>query len=144
VIRSDAELLRTRLEPSRAWRPGLLRSLPWLALGLLTAAALRLLAPTLPPETPRADLLLLAASFAALWTALGWLACQGALRSTRWAVAWGICFWLPYANLVIASIYARRYWGDGARTPALLGIAAMVGQTVATLRMLGPALPTLV
>ena len=43
-------------------------------------------------------------------------------------------------NFVVGSIFARRYWSEGARAPALLAIAGMVGQTLATLRMLAPGL----
>jgi hypothetical protein len=144
LIRGEAESGGARSDGPSGSGQSLRRHLPWLALGLLTAATLRLVAPSLPPTTGRADLLLFAASFAALWTALGWLACQGLLRSTPWAVAWGACVWIPYANFLIASIYARRYWREGARTPALLGLAATLGQAVAALRLLEPALPVLV
>jgi hypothetical protein len=129
--------------PSTPWAAAG-RAAPWLALGLLTAATVRLIGPSLPAGIGRLDLLLLAASLSGMWTALAWLACQGAARSTGWAVTWGACIWIPYLNLVIASLYARRYWRDGARTPSLLGIAAILGQTAASLRLLEPVLPTLV
>jgi hypothetical protein len=47
-------------------------------------------------------------------------------------------------NLLAASSFARRYWHEGARGPALLGIAGCVGQTIASLRLLLPGLPPLV
>jgi hypothetical protein len=51
---------------------------------------------------------------------------------------------VPYVNLLAASSFARRYWNEGARAPALLGIAGFVGQTIASLRLLLPELPPLV
>jgi hypothetical protein len=117
---------------------------PWLAFGLLTAASVRVLGESLPPGTGPVDLLLLAASLSGMGTALVWLACQGVARSTAWAVAWGACIWIPYVNLGIASVYARRYWRDGARAPSLLGIAGILGQTAASLRLLGQTPPPLV
>jgi hypothetical protein len=144
VSLQGSEIGRSRSPRLSGPWPGLAHAAPWLALGLLTAVSVRVLGASLPSATGRLDLLLLAASLSGMGTALVWLACQGAARSTAWAVAWGACIWIPYVNLAIASLYARHYWSDGARAPALLGIAAMLGQTAASLRLLEPALPTLV
>jgi hypothetical protein len=86
------------------------------------------------------DLLLLGASLGALVTAGLWLWILAAKRSLGWGVTFTATFWVPYVNLVVASVYARRYWSEGARTPALLAIAGMVGQTIATLRVFFPNL----
>ena len=53
----------------------------------------------------------------------------------------GLGIWIPYVNLVLAGVFARRYWSEGGRGPALLGILGMVGQTVASIRLLVPAFP---
>lgn len=86
------------------------------------------------------DLLLLSASLGALATAGLWLWILAARTSRNWALAFALGIWIPYVNFVIASIFARRHWSAGARAPALLAIAGMVGQTIATLRMLAPGL----
>lgn len=86
------------------------------------------------------DLLLFGASLGALVTAGLWLWILAAKRSLGWGLTFTATFWVPYVNLVVASIYARRYWSEGARTPALLAIAGMVGQTIATLRVFLPNL----
>ena len=142
-LRSDETGRLWRESSPGPWR-GVVSAAPWLVFGLLTAASVRLLGESLPPGLGRLDLLLVAASLAGMGTALIWLACQGVARSTGWAVAWGACIWIPYVNLAIASIYARRYWGDGARAPSLLGIAGILGQTAASLRLLAHTLPPLV
>jgi hypothetical protein len=118
--------------------------IPWLGFGLATAAAVVWLGPSLPSGNGRLDLLLASAGLAGLWTAVAWLAWLGASRSTGWAIAWGICLWIPYVNLVLASLYARRYWSDGARSPALLGMAAMAVQSIVALRLLQAPLISLV
>jgi hypothetical protein len=84
------------------------------------------------------DLLLLSASLGALVTSGLWLWILAAQVSTRWAVGFTLAIWIPYVNFVVGSIFARRYWSQGARAPALLAIAGMAGQTLATLRMLAP------
>ena len=38
---------------------------------------------------------------------------------------WGFALLVPYVNVIAASYYARRYWGQGARAPALLGFAGI-------------------
>ncbi len=92
----------------------------------------------------RLDLLLLASSLGAVLTAGLWITLLGLRRSTGWALALCGAIWIPYVNFVIASIYARRYWSEGARTPALLAIAGMIGQTLASLRLLFAGQPPLV
>jgi hypothetical protein len=73
------------------------------------------------------DLLLLAASLGALLTAGIWLWILAARRSFGWG--------LLFLNFVVASVYARRYWAEGARKPALLALAAIFAQTIASLRV---------
>jgi len=89
---------------------------------------------------PVVDVLLLSASLGALVTAGLWLWILAARRSRNWGLAFAATIWIPYVNFVVASIYARRYWNEGARAPALLGLAAIAGQTLATLRMFAPAI----
>ena len=88
-------------------------------------------------------LLLFAASGAALIVAGIWLLVLGLRSGPGWAVAWCVGIWIPYINLVLAGIYARRYWDDGARAPALLGVAGFGAQTIATLLLLSPPSPVL-
>ena len=120
------------------------REIAWLGFGLVTAGAALWLGPSLAPGLSYLDRLAFASSFAGLWTALGWLAALGVMRSTPWAITWGLLLLVPYLNLVLASVYARHYWSDGAREPALLGLAAGGLQTLVALRLLEPGLPTLV
>jgi len=86
------------------------------------------------------DLLLLSASWGALVTSGLWLWILAVRRSTRWAVGFSLAILIPYVNFVVASIFARRYWSEGARAPALLAIAGMFGQSLATLRLFAPDL----
>jgi hypothetical protein len=86
------------------------------------------------------DVLLMSASLGALVTAGLWLWILAARCSRNWGLAFALTIWIPYVNFVVASIFARRYWNQGARAPALLGLAAMVGQTLATVRMFAPGL----
>ena len=92
------------------------------------------------PGVAALDLLVLATSFGAILTALLWFFVL-ALRRGPW---WSLAMLVPYVNLLAASSFARRYWNEGARAPALLGIAGFVGQTIASLRLLLPELPPLV
>ncbi len=92
----------------------------------------------------RPDLLLFAASIGAIVTALAWVLVLAIARSTTWAIVMGVGVWVPYLNLVLASVYVRRYWGQGGRGPALLGLAGFLGQTIASIRLLLPGLPPLV
>ncbi len=91
-------------------------------------------------STPVVDVLLMSASLGALVTSGLWLWILGARRSRNWGLAFAATIWIPYVNFVVASIFARRYWKEGARAPALLALAGMVGQSLATLRMFAPAL----
>lgn len=119
-----------RLAP--AWQAFLI-----LAFGAVTSGCIVALA---DDRTGALDLLLLSASLGALATAGLWLWILAARTSRNWALAFALGIWIPYVNLVIASIFARRHWSEGARTPALLAIAGMVGQTIASVRMLAPGL----
>lgn len=86
------------------------------------------------------DILLLAASLGAMLTAGLWLWILALRRSLAWGLLFTVALPIPYLNFVVASVYARRYWVDGARRPALLAVAAMVVQTVASLRVFSPNL----
>lgn len=88
---------------------------------------------------PVADLLLLSGSLAALVTAGLWLWIIAASHSRGWSLAFALTFWIPYVNFVVASLFARRYWSQGARAPGLLALAGIVGQTIASLRLLAPS-----
>ncbi|HTO53965.1 MAG TPA: hypothetical protein VMR50_11310 [Myxococcota bacterium] len=84
------------------------------------------------------DLLLMASSLGALVTAGLWLWWLAARRSRGWGWAIGLTLLIPYVNFVVATMFARRYWRDGARAPALLALAGMFGQTLAAVRMIAP------
>jgi ABC-type Na+ efflux pump permease subunit len=86
------------------------------------------------------DLLALGASLGAIAVAGVWLFLIATAQSRAWAVAFAATFWIPYVNLVVASVFARRYWERGARAPALLGAAALFAQSLAALRVLLPDL----
>jgi len=86
------------------------------------------------------DLMLLSASLGALITAGLWLWLLAAQRSLGWGLVFTAAILVPYVNFVVASVYARRYWREGARTPALLALAAMVVETIAGLRVFLPNL----
>jgi len=90
--------------------------------------------------TPLVDVLLMSTSLGALVTSGLWLWLVAARHSRGWTLAFTLTFWIPYVNFVVASLFARRYWAKGARAPALLAIAGMAGQTLATLRLFAPAL----
>lgn len=121
-----------------------LKALPWLLFGLATAAGVYWLAPQMPMGAGRLEILLAALSIAAPPVALGWLAWLGAQRSTGWAVAWGAGLLIPYVNLVLVSLFARRYWRQGARAPVLLLIGSTLAQSWVLLRLISPSLPFLV
>ncbi len=108
-----------------------------LLFGLTSSGLIRLFD---SPFLPRPALLGLATGSAAVITALVWFAIIGARRDALWVVA----MLVPYVNLVAASYFARRSWTQGARAPALLAIAGMVLQTLASLRVLAPLLQPLV
>jgi hypothetical protein len=84
------------------------------------------------------DLLLLSASLGALVTAGLWLWILATRRSVGWGVLFSLALLIPYVNFVVASLYARRYWSEGGRAPALLGLVALAGQTVASFRVFLP------
>ncbi len=92
----------------------------------------------------RPDLLLFAASLGAIVTSLAWVLVLALARSTVWAVVMGVGVWVPYLNFVLATVYVRRYWSQGGREPALLGLAGFLGQTIASIRLLLPDLLPLV
>lgn len=121
--------------------PDLGRVLLLLVFGLSTTGVIEIAA-----DAPlgRADLLLFAGSFGAIVTALAWILMLALARSRAWAITMALGVWIPYVNLILASVFARRYWGQGGRTPALLGLAGVLGQAVASIRFLLPALPPLV
>ena len=125
-------------------RADLARPLPdagyWLLTVLFGVTSVALIEWFATPTTRWPELLGFASGSAAIVTALAWIAVLGARRHVLWVVA----ALIPYVNLVAASSFARRYWGEGAREPALLGIAGLAVQTVASLYMLVPALPALV
>jgi hypothetical protein len=85
------------------------------------------------------DLLLLAASLGGLVTAGLWLWVLATRRSLGWGIVFSVALLIPYVNFVVASVFARRYWSQGAREPALLAIAGMFGQTLVTLRWFAPS-----
>ena len=117
--------------------PGLAAGLLLLAFGGLSVAFIRGLD---APGIASVDLLVLATSLGAILTALLWFF----LLALRRGPLWSLAMLVPYVNLIAASSFARRYWNEGARGPALLGIAGFVGQTIASLRLLMPQLPPLV
>jgi hypothetical protein len=84
------------------------------------------------PPLGRLDLLLNASSLAMLATALVWFF----LLALRHGTLWWLGMLIPYVNLLVASSFARRYWSEGARAPALLALLGMLLQTLSTLRLL--------
>ena len=112
----------------------------WLLTVLFGATSVALIQWAGTPSTRWPELLGFATGSAAIVTALAWLAVLGAQRHVLWVVA----ALIPYVNLIAASSFARRYWGQGARAPALLGMGGVAVQTVASFYMLMPALPSLV
>ncbi len=108
-----------------------------LLFGAVTVTLIRVL--DVPPFG-RIDLLLNASSLAMLVTALAWLF----VLALRRGVLWWVGMLIPYVNLLVASSFARRYWSDGARAPALLALLGMLLQTLAALRMLTLPLAPLV
>jgi hypothetical protein len=106
-----------------------------LAFGLVTSLVIVSLADL---GAPLFDLLLLGASLGALVTSGLWLWILALRRSTGWALGFSIALPIPYVNFVVGSIYARRYWSEGGRAPALLALAALALQTIATLRVFLP------
>ncbi len=119
----------------------LARALLLLLFGVSTAAVIRL---AVDVQFGRPDLLLFAAGAGAIITALAWVLLLALARSTAWAIVMGLGVWIPYLNLVLATVFVRRYWSQGGRGPALLGLAGMLGQTLAaSIRLLLPTLTPL-
>ena len=116
----------------------------WLLFGLVTAGLLEVLGARFGLLMSTLTLLLLAASGSALLVAGLWLLILGVRSGPGWALALGVGIWIPYVNFVLASVFARRYWHAGARTPGLLALAGIFGQTLATLLLLRPPTPVLV
>ncbi len=117
------------------------RALLLLLFGAATVGVIELAADM---SVGRPDLLLFAVSLGAIVTALAWVLILAIARSMAWALVMGVGVWVPYVNLVLASVYVRRYWSRGGRAPALLGLAGFLGQTIASIRVLLPGLPPLV
>jgi hypothetical protein len=92
------------------------------------------------PAIGRLDLLLNASSLAMLATALVWFF----LLALRRGALWWLGMLVPYVNLLVASSFARRYWSDGARAPALLALLGMLLQTLVAVRLLTLPLAPLV
>ena len=81
------------------------------------------------PGLCRLELFALSTSGAALLTSLVWFFALAVCQRSLWAIVFAV----PYLNLIAASMYARRYWREGARGPALLGLVALFLQILASL-----------
>ncbi len=108
----------------------------WLAFGMSTSV---LIVSMSDMGVRSVDLLLLCASLGALLTAGLWLWILAARRSFGWGLLFTATALIPYVNFVVASVYARRYWAEGARRPGLLAVAAIVAQTIASFRVFAPS-----
>ena len=128
----------TDLRPP-SWARGIL----WLSFGLLCAAFVQALAGFLSPGVSRLCLLVLASSLAALVVAGAWFVVLGIRAGPAWGFAFCAGIWIPYLNMLLAWYFARRYWYQGARAPALLGIGAFAGQTIGSWLLLFPNPPVL-
>lgn len=84
----------------------------------------------------RVDLLLFCAGLGAMLTSLVWLALLALQCSRAWALALWLGIWVPYVNLVLAAAFARRYWDRGARPAALVALAGLLMETLASVRAL--------
>jgi hypothetical protein len=115
-----------------------------LLFGLVTIVLIATSEAVLPLSATRLDVLLHATSGAALFTALAWLFAQGLHAGPRWALAWLLLVWIPYVNVVLASIFARRYWTQGARAPTYLALAGVLGQIALLARLAASSTPNLV
>ncbi len=113
-------------------------ALPMGVFGVLTALLIQGGTELLPPWSGRLDLLLFAAGGGALGTAFLWLLWLGLRRGPGWAFTWTLAIWIPYVNLLVASVFARRYWKQGARAPGLLGLAGGLAQAAAFILLLFP------
>ncbi|MCP4002987.1 MAG: hypothetical protein GY725_02205 [bacterium] len=118
--------------------PDWLHAVLVVAFGAATVAGIQFFADT---GAGRVDLLLLGGSLGALVVAGLWITALGLRRSTAWGIALCSAILIPYLNFVIASIYVRKYWSEGGRAPALIAIAGMVLQTLASIRLLFASQP---
>ena len=131
--------------PLREHNPGpssTARALLWLLFGVSTSIFIHMF--DARGGMSRFDLLLWGGSLGALLTAGAWIIGLGVRRSRGWAIAMVAGMWIPYINFVIASIYARRYWHEDARSPGLIALSALVVQFFASVRMLFQTQPPLV
>lgn len=124
--------------PALAGLSDLHRALLILLFGVATTGIVRLVA---GPGVSRLDLLLFAASSGAVVTTIGWVLMLALRRGRAWGLAMLLGAWVPYLNLVLSSIYVRRYWREDGRGPGLLGMVGLLGQTLASLRLLFPSAP---
>jgi hypothetical protein len=93
------------------------------------------------PWLPLLDRLFAALGISLLLTSLGWFFLLALQRGGLWAIA----MLIPYANVIAASWFARRYWAAGARGPSLLALGALLLQLALLLRwILDPPLAVLV
>ena len=107
---------------------------PPVLLGLFGVVSVLLIREFDVPGVSRTDVGLMALSLAALVTSLAWFFALALPRGPLWTLA----MLIPYVNFFAASAFARRYWSEGARAPAILAIVSVAGQTLATLRLLLP------
>lgn len=119
---------------------GLPEALYWILIGAFGATTCLLIRALDQPAMGRLDLLLMGAGAGAVLTGLVWFFFLGVRRSA----VWGIALLIPYLNLLVAAAYARRYWREEAWAPALLAIAGLLSQSLATIRMWTPSLPPMV
>ena len=87
------------------------------------------------PGLPRLELLLGASSLAALATSLLWVVVLGVRRGGAWAWLMGLGVWVPYVNLVLASVYVRRFWNEDGRGPGWLVGLSLALQLALSLRV---------
>jgi hypothetical protein len=110
----------------------------WLLFGLTTLASLQGSADDglLP-----LDRLLAALGVSLLLCAVAWFFVLALQRGLLWSLA----MLIPYVNMIAIVWFARFYWSQGARNPALLGFAAVLAQLGLLLRLLlGPSGPLLI
>ena len=112
--------------------PELVQALLVLAFAGLTALGIRALD---QPALPRMELLLGSASLAALVTALLWVVALGIRRGGAWAWLLALGAWVPYVNLVLVSVYVRRFWSEDGRGPGWLVGVSLVLQVALSLRV---------